>query len=442
MEEAFNMAIIKDVKQYDISLLYIEDDAVTRQMVATLLERIVTRLHVAANGREGLELFRAKRPDVVLTDILMPEMSGLEMAQQIRQFSPDCPIVVLTSYNDQEYLLECISIGINRFLQKPVDFVKLTQAISLCNDYIAMTKRLKKQDDLIHLLSQAMEQAPAPVVITSLEGTIEYVNAMFCKVTGYGADEAIGQNPSILKSGINSVEIYQNLWETIKSGLEWECELANRRKNGQIYWEWVRITPLRDKDGNIIKFLKVAQDITERKSYEESLYYLSTHDALTDLYNRAYFDAEIKRLASSRDFPVSIVIADIDGLKAINDIHGHDHGDQELKRGAAALLAAFRAGDVIARIGGDEFAVLLPHTDANTAENTAQRISFSRDSSDGALSKTEQGFSLGIATAYCPAELVQTIKLADRRMYQQKYARKKLCSGQCMAADETGRETL
>jgi len=429
------MPMTKAVKRYDLSLLYVEDEPATRKMVTHLMERIVTTVYVASNGHEGLELFRTHTPDLVLTDIVMPKMDGVEMARKIRQLMPKAQIIVLTSYNEIEYLLECISIGINRYLQKPVDFTKLTQAIEHCNDYIMIEKRLKKQEDSNYLLSQAIEQAPAPVVITSLDGTIEYVNAMFCRVTGYEAAEAIGQNPNILKSGINPPEIYKDLWETIKSGKEWESELANRRKNGQIYWEWVKITPMRDVSGNIIKYLKVAQDITERKSYEESLQYLGTHDPLTNLYNRAYFDAEIKRLASSRDYPVSIVIADIDGLKKINDTCGHDAGDQEIKKCAESILSAFRMGDVVARIGGDEFAALLPNTDSETALASARRINYSHDTSMGLMPLTRRSLSLGIATASCPAELIQSIKLADERMYHDKYNKSKLLMGQHQAGD-------
>ena len=280
--------------RYDISLLYVEDERATRGQISRLLEHVVTELYVAGNGQEGLELYRAHSPDVVLTDIKMPVMNGLDMAREIRQIAPDCQIIILSAYCDTEYLLECIMLGINQYSQKPVNFAQLTQSIGLCSDHVQLKKRLKKQDDLIHLLSQAMEQAPAPVVITARDGTIEYVNAMFCRVTGYEPEEVIGQNPRILKSDLSPPEVYQDLWQTILEGKEWESELANRRKNGQIYWEWVRISPLRDSCGNVVKYLKVSQDITERKNYEESLHFLSTYDPLTGLYNRSYFDASIQ----------------------------------------------------------------------------------------------------------------------------------------------------
>jgi diguanylate cyclase (GGDEF)-like protein/PAS domain S-box-containing protein len=413
------------VPSYDISLLYVEDEQSTREQISRLLKHVVTRLYVAGNGEEGLEFYRAHTPDVVLTDIRMPIMNGIDMVREIRQIAPDCQIIVFSAYCDTAYLLDCISLGINQYSKKPVNFSQLMLSIGRCSDHVQLKKRLKRQDDQIHLLSQAMEQAPAPVVITGLDGTIEYVNAMFSRVTGYGAKEVIGQNPCILASDLNPPEVYQDLWQTIQSGKEWESELASCRKNGQIFWEWVRVCPLRDSCGVVVKYLKVSQDITERKNYEESLHFISTHDPLTGLYNRSYFDAVLKRMITSTDYPISVVIADIDGLKQVNDTCGHDEGDQVIRRAAETLMVAFRASDVVSRIGGDEFAVLLPHTDEEAAQAAVDRIKSGCNEAQKRLIECAHGLSVGIATARDAAELELSLKLADERMYRDKFENKK-----------------
>jgi len=120
--------------------------------------------------------------------------------------------------------------------------------------------------------------------------------------------------------------------------------------------------------------LSVARDITERKQMEEKLKELSTHDALTGLYNRGFFDEEMARLERGRQFPISVVMADVDHLKEVNDHQGHAVGDVILKRAAQIINTAFRAEDVVARIGGDEFAVILPNTNAASVENVLLRV--------------------------------------------------------------------
>lgn len=411
------------IDHYDISLLYVEDEKVTREQVSRILQRIVTELHVAENGRDGLALYREKRPDIVLSDIMMPFMNGLEMCREIRQLDRDSQLIMLTAYSDTEYLLECIALGVNQYVQKPVDFGRLTSAIETCSNYILLKRKIQQQENRIYMLSQAVEQAPAPVMITSLNGSIDYVNAMFTRLSGYSSDEALGRNPRLLKSDLNAPEVYEELWQTITAGKEWQGELANKHKNGSIYWETVKICPLRDNSGAVTGFLKVSQDITARKQYEENLHYLGTHDPLTGLYNRAYFDAELQRLDTGRDFPVSIVVADIDGLKAVNDSQGHEAGDLLIKGAAEVLLSAFRAADVVARIGGDEFAVLLPRTDHDAAQAAMQRIR-ENGSAERRFGATARLLSLGMATADQPGELHAAMKQADKLMYRDKLERK------------------
>lgn len=408
-------------EHYDISLLYVEDERVTREQISRILQRIVTDLHVAENGQQGLELYQEKRPDIILTDIMMPVMNGLEMARAIRTIDRDSQIIMLTAYSDTDYLLECITLGINQYVQKPVDFSRLASALDSCSNYVMLKRKLKQQEKRINMLSMAVEQAPAPVMITSVTGAIEYVNAMFCRLTGYQASEVLGRNPRLLKSDLNPPQLYEQLWQTITSGNDWKGELANKQKNGTIYWEMIKISPLRDSDNSIIGYLKVSQDITERKQYEDNLQYLGTHDQLTGLYNRAYFDAELQRLESSREYPVSIVMADIDGLKEVNDTKGHDEGDRLIKGAAELLLAAFRSGDVVARIGGDEFAVLLPRTDHETVTAAIQRLR-----TGNGLEAFSQVLSLGAATALQHETLHETFKEADRLMYLNKAERKQL----------------
>lgn len=169
------------------------------------------------------------------------------------------------------------------------------------------------------------------------------------------------------------------------------------------------------------------------KNKEERLYYISTHDTLTGLYNRAFLEAEVDRLSKSRDFPVSIVAADLDGLKKVNDTLGHSAGDDMIRTAAEALSEAFRAEDIIARVGGDEFIVLLPNTDAAAAEAALQRIKGVEIQKRESIRSYCFSMSVGVATAETNEGFLPAMRMADIKMYKEKayrHACSDMASGQ------------
>ncbi len=301
------------------------------------------------------------------------------------------------------------------------------------------TVELGQAIERLRLQSAALEAAANGIVIADRAGTICWVNPAFTQLTGYTAEEAIGQNPRLLKSGQHDAALYRQLWETVLSGKVWQGELVNRRKDGGLYTEEQTITPVRDARGEISHFVAIKQDVTERKSAEERLRYVSTHDALTGLYNRAFFEEELARLERGRQFPVSVVMADLDGLKAANDGLGHAAGDGLLRQAAQLFRSVFRAEDVVARLGGDEFAALLPQIDAAALEAVLERLrqslaaySATRDgpalSTSATLSvNSAEGpalrLSVGGATVEKGERLAAALKQADERMYRNKSAR-------------------
>ncbi|HEX7588349.1 MAG TPA: PAS domain S-box protein, partial [Anaerolineae bacterium] len=167
-------------------------------------------------------------------------------------------------------------------------------------------------------------------------------------------------------------------------------------------------------------------DITDRKRSEEQLKYLSTHDTLTGLYNRCYFEEEHTRLMHSRHYPVSALMVDVDGLKAVNDEFGHAAGDDLLKRAAAVLSISFRPEDMVARIGGDEFSVLLAATDVVSAARACERIRENVSKSNSAVSNLVLRLSIGMATAVDSSGLALALKESDDQMYRDKLANKLL----------------
>jgi diguanylate cyclase (GGDEF)-like protein len=166
--------------------------------------------------------------------------------------------------------------------------------------------------------------------------------------------------------------------------------------------------------------LSVARDISERKRMEEKLKQLSIHDTLTGLYNRGFFEEELARLERGGQFPVSLVIADIDRLKKVNDRLGHSAGDDLLRGAAQVLTTSFRSEDIVARIGGDEFAIILPNTDGIVAKKMLRRIRQNLRKYNTGHANMLLGISFGVSTAKKSKPLQETLKAADASMYREK----------------------
>jgi len=250
-------------------------------------------------------------------------------------------------------------------------------------NYHDITAR-KETEAQLQQLSSAVEHSPASICITDIEGKIEYVNPKFSASTGYSLEEVRGKTPSILKSSQTPTTVYVELWQTIQAGKEWRGEFLNRKKNGAFYWEYASISAITNAQGKITHFVAVNEDVTERKAAEENirllnadLEQLASTDYLTNLSNRRYFaqrGAEELKQARQNNQPLALIMLDIDRFKNVNDTCGHEAGDLALQQVAAALKASLREIDLLGRLGGDEFSVLLPNTSLENASLLAERI--------------------------------------------------------------------
>ena len=234
--------------------------------------------------------------------------------------------------------------------------------------------RRKKYENELRKFSLAVEQNPCAIMITDLEANIEYANAAYIGNSGYTKDEIIDKKSTILKSGKNEPDTIKNLWDTILKGETWKGELINRRKDGTEYIDLTLISPVRQPNGEISHYLAIKEDITERKIIEEENRNLAFSDPLTGLSNRRKLLERLKHTLARcqrENTQIAVLMLDLDRFKAVNDTLGHLAGDELLKQVSQRITDRLRTTDMVARMGGDEFVVLLEDI---THEEDAARI--------------------------------------------------------------------
>lgn len=210
------------------------------------------------------------------------------------------------------------------------------------------------------------------ILITDDRGVILRANRAFTRITGYEEHEVVGQTPRMLQSGIQDKAFYQQLWNRVNQTGSWEGEIWNRRKDGQVFAEWLTVTAVPGESGAILNYVGTFHDITTRKEAERQVHRLAFYDSLTGLANRALLEeriADVGRSNNRNGTHAALLYLDIEKFRAVNDSRGYDVGDLVLKELAGRLTVIMRENDTLARIGGDEFGVLLPSLDASEEES-------------------------------------------------------------------------
>jgi len=254
------------------------------------------------------------------------------------------------------------------------------------HDYVhSLQEALRERDQSLAISNQNLRLAEKVfentfegIMITSPNNTIESVNPAFTFITGFQSREVIGKTPEILASGRHGPPFYQAMWDEMKEKGHWQGEIWNRRKNGEIYPEWLTINEIKDSVGKVTNYVAIFSDITERKAAESHVRHLAHHDALTDLPNRILFVERLDHAiahAHRAGQQVAVMFLDLDRFKLINDTLGHSVGDRLLQAIGQRLAACMREDDTVARMGGDEFTILIENVpDPRNLPSLAQKI--------------------------------------------------------------------
>jgi len=576
-----------------LTVLVVDDDKITTAILRRMLDAYADIVLIASDGQEGLALFKEHRPDIVLSDINMPRMGGLEMVEQIRQLDDQVKIAIFTNFENRDILLKAIQIGVNQFFSKPFEAKVFAQVIQpLCDD--AKEKRrirneLNRQQNILHainemshnflqqkdwttavyeetlLLKQASEtsaifiyknenncteahqflsinnhpKAKAKkkihyekhhlmrwknslkkgsavngciidydqakqkllkafridsllilpifvheewwgflgigndkkeaqsesdvemlstvasiigsainnkrnlkslemssavfqhtmdgVLITDAENKIIHVNDSFVDITGYQPEDVMGKSPKIFKSGSHTKHFYTQMWDQLSMEGYWQGEITNRRKNGEIYIEWLSVNAIKDKNGNIENFIGIFSDVTHQRKDAQEHIYLATHDPLTGLSNRLLLNDRLEHAinhAERFNKCVATIFIDLDNFKPINDTYGHSIGDEILKSVADAMKSALRKEDTICRFGGDEFVILIEELSSfNYLEKILEKI-HKISKQRFIINGHDLSIGMSIGTSIYPNDASSPenlLKCADEAMYRAKH---------------------
>ncbi|MFT5234711.1 MAG: diguanylate cyclase (GGDEF)-like protein/PAS domain S-box-containing protein [Shewanella sp.] len=235
------------------------------------------------------------------------------------------------------------------------EIAQMSQALNL------MLKERVKANSQLNLAAAVFNYSAEGIMVTDKDNCIELTNPAFTQITGYSLEEVKGKNPSVLMSGLQPKDYYQSMWLSLEQNDKWEGEVWNKRKNGQVYPEYLAITVMRDDTGKIIQHIGLFLDISNRKKYEQDIWYKTNYDALTNLPNRHLYTARLQQellLAKQNSSQLVILFIDLDQFKYVNDIYGHTLGNELLYQVAARLKFLLEKHDFIARFSGDEFVII------------------------------------------------------------------------------------
>lgn len=336
----------------DIHVVFVDDDLHILEEMKDFLSSRVTRLETAAQGQQALDLCRDGMPDLVITDIQMPVMNGLDLTRNLRKLSDRLKIMITTAFDETSYLLEAIGAGVDFFLLKPYSLGTILEKMGQVADQKSMERSFRQQAALLEDYRLALD-ATAAVLKTDLEGNITYANDLYAQISGYSRQELLGKNPRIVKNPGTPPSYYKDLWETITSGQIWQGSLENRSRTGKSFFVDLTIVPLMDDRRQITEFMGIHQEVTDVLRKERLIQNLYT-DPLTGLPNRMRLYDDLNESQNPNLFVVNI-----DSFRQVNDFFGNQIGDYIIGEMGVRLKTAVNGQGTVYRIHGDEYAVLV-----------------------------------------------------------------------------------
>ena len=250
----------------NLRLLFVEDNEAVRVSVLEVFEQYFDNITIAVDGVDGLDKFTTNQDgyDLIISDISMPNLNGLEMAKKIRELDEFIPIIFLTAFTDTNYLLDSIKIGIDGYLSKPLDLDELNFALKRILFNFNKKHSSEHSNKILH------DTISKNVIMTKtdLKGIITYTTDAFCNISGYSREELLGKSQNIVRHPDMPNEIFMHLWSVISDEQTWEGEVKNLKKDGGYYWVHATISPDYNFEGEHIGYISIRRDIAMQKEVE------------------------------------------------------------------------------------------------------------------------------------------------------------------------------
>jgi len=294
--------LIKYAQEWN--LLYVDDDAFSLEMTCEILKKYFTNIITAIDGQDGYEKFKTNKIDLIITDINMPKLTGLEMISKIREIDMDVSVLILSAYKEDDFFLQSIGFGVDGYLLKPIEPIQLETMVS---KIIKKNMHKHEAESNLHFLNQHREITNQSSIIskTDTKGIITYVNDAFCHITGYTKDELIGKHHNIIRHPDNPDTLFKMMWETIKEQKQtWKGIVRNRSKDGKSYYVDTLIMPILDKQGTILEYISLRNDITEIMRPDRQL-----HDAIRNAADPVLIYMKLEHFDEMEEFYDSETIA-------------------------------------------------------------------------------------------------------------------------------------
>lgn len=395
----------------NMTILLIEDNPDDAELLKELLWEADCSLdgfvHVS-DLTTALELVEGKSFEVVLLDMSLPDSFGNNTFYRLRDKIPETPVIIITGNRDDATIGDVLQNGAQDYLIKGViDPHSLIHSINYAIERQRLLVSLNQKAQEIQSLKESLERIVTnnadAIMVIDQHGIIRFANPAAAGIFNREQEELVGRDFGFPVAAEKNLEI----------------ELDIIRKDGR--------STVAELRGVVITwnskpaYLVSVRDITEQKQLQNEIRRLSFHDNLTGLYNRAYFDEEVKRLDTKRNYPLCFVMGDVNNLKLVNDALGHQEGDRLLVAIADILKKSCRGDDIVVRLGGDEFVILLPKCDEKAAMRIVHNI---KTSCKNIVSHSiPASIALGVAAKYRPDQSVaELLNLADNRMYANKFA--------------------